>query len=465
MEPRTGKTKTVIDYLSLLAQARKIDRAIVICPSGGVMDVWVEEIFANCPIPHTVHVWDKEGRRAGSPPKVHRAHQLTFLVVNYEAFGTPGRKVRNRRGNVVRSKKTGRNDVFSKLKGWALDGRCAGVLDESHKIKSPSGKASTMIVRTRPWFLYRVIMTGTPVTKAKRVFDLYMQWKWLNPDRFADVSTADEFKNRYGKWTHRNGFPQFLGQRNMDEVRSRIHQDAFAITRAECYDLPPQTTNIVPVKLTSKTAKVYDDLARDLVADFEHDKRNHTLEAGMALTLALRLSQVTGGMAKTTEGDLIRIGNEKLQTLSGLIEAQVDNDEPAVICARFRADLDAIAALCTGFSVPVWSIRGGMTRADVGDAVRSFRRHDGASFMVMNPASGGLGIDLSRASHMIWYGLTNSWVQYIQTCDRIALSRNPTTVSYLLAEGTVDTVMYDTLGEDTDVGRAIVKNPRILERK
>ena len=84
--------------------------------------------------------------------------------------------------------------------------------------------------------------------------------------------------------------------------------------------------------------------------------------------------------------------------------------------------------------------------------------------MVMNPASGGLGIDLSRAAHMIWYGLTNSWVQYTQTCDRIALSKLPTTMTYLLVEGTVDTVMYDTLGEDTDVGKAIVKNPHVLRR-
>ena len=71
------------------------------------------------------------------------------------------------------------------------------MLDESHKIKSPSGKASNLLVSMHSDFKYRLILTGTPLTKAKRPFDIYMQWKFLNPERFAHVPTVAEFKEHW----------------------------------------------------------------------------------------------------------------------------------------------------------------------------------------------------------------------------------------------------------------------------
>jgi hypothetical protein len=105
-----------------------------------------------------------------------------------------------------------------------------------------------------------------------------------------------------------------------------------------------------------------------------------------------------------------------------------------------------------------------MKRADTDAAIRDFRNLDECAVFVVQPAAGSLGIDLSTASRMIWYSLTASWVDYTQCCDRIALSRNSTTFTYLLAEGTVDEVLYNSLQEDGEVGRAILKHPENLLR-
>jgi SNF2 family DNA or RNA helicase len=114
--------------------------------------------------------------------------------------------------------------------------------------------------------------------------------------------------------------------------------------------------------------------------------------------------------------------------------------------------------------LPVWQLRGGMKRRDSDRAILEFRRHPDAGVFVMQPAAGSLGIDLSTASRMIWYSLTNSWVDYRQACDRIALSRKSTTFTYLLARGTVDEVLYQTLQDDGDIGRAILERPESLLR-
>ena len=46
MEPRTGKTKVAIDYLSILATAGKIDRAVIVAPAR-VLDVWLEQFHEH----------------------------------------------------------------------------------------------------------------------------------------------------------------------------------------------------------------------------------------------------------------------------------------------------------------------------------------------------------------------------------------------------------------------------------
>lgn len=82
----------------------------------------------------------------------------------------------------------------------------------------------------------------------------------------------------------------------------------------------------------------------------------------------------------------------------------------------------------------------------------------------MNPQAGGVGIDLSSASHFVWYSLTPSWVDYTQSCDRIALSKTSRTYTYILARHTVDEFLYDTLKRDGDVARALIKNPKVVLR-
>jgi SNF2 family DNA or RNA helicase len=455
MEPRTGKTKVVIDYLSILAMTEQCDRAVVIAPAR-VMDVWVDEFAKHCPVRYALYVWDKNARKY-PPPIIHNSTDLTVLVVNYEAFGTPGRRLRSGK----RSKTTGRYKNRSQLLRWLGDKPAACILDESHKVKSPSGRASTMIVGMRDYFDYRVIMTGTPITKAHRIFDIYMQWKFLNPERFEDWPTVDEFRNHFGVWTHRNGYPQFLRQRNLEVLKEKIHADAFEVSRDECFDLPPRLPDReISIVLDSATQSFYTTLAEQLIAEFEARDRTHFVEASIPLVLALRLGQVTGGYSKSTEGEIVKVGNEKLRVLEGLLDEAIENEERIIIAARFRPELDAIQALCNKKRLPNYALRGGITRAEGTENVRKFQASKGAAAIVMNPQAGGVGIDLSAASHMIWYSLPTSWVNYKQSEDRMALCKTPTSYTYLLARHTIDETLRDTLRKDGDVAKAIVKNPR-----
>jgi SNF2 family DNA or RNA helicase len=472
MEPRTGKTKTTIDYASILAMQGKIDRMVVICPAR-VMDVWVAEFARHSPLNVHVVVWDSQARQHPIP-KINPAYDLTVLVTNFEAFATPGPRTRSG----ARSKTRGRFKNRDNLRRWLNKQPALGVVDESHRIKSPSGKSSTMIVSMHNDFTYRMILTGTPVTKAKRAFDIYMQWKFLNPERFNDLTTIEDFRNHYGRFIQKNGYLEFKGQRNVDELKKRIHEDSFSVKREECFDLPPREDIVIKVDLIS-SAYAYDELAEHMVAEVEEmqdlkriplfkqtaneRKRIHTIEASIRLVLDLRLSQLTGGCVTTDKGERIRVGSEKLKVLRELLEDIFEKEEKVVVPARFTMDLTAIERMGHELSVPTFRLSGGVSRSDSTQAIDDFKKTDGPALFVVQPAAGSLGIDLSSASHMIWYSLTNSWTDFTQCSDRIALSRNSTTFMYLLAKGTIDETMYKGLKADGKVAEMIMTKPeRIL---
>ena len=292
-----------------------------------------------------------------------------------------------------------------------------------------------------------------------------MQWKFLNPARLRElgIQTHQDMQDMTGKWIEKNGYPQFVGtkQFGLAKVREAIFEDSYAVKRADCFDLPPRENITEYIRLKGESARVYDEMAEEMVARLENGE---ITEASIALVLALRLAQITGGTTKTTDGNVVRVGREKLDALKPHLEDALEREEKLVVAARFKPDMDAIASMADKLGLKVWQIRGGIKRQETDEYIREFRKWDDAGVMVVQPQAASLGIDLSTASKMIWMSLTPSYVDYTQCCDRIALSRNSTTFVYLLAEGTVDELLMETLENDHDVAQMIITDPRKLLR-
>jgi SNF2 family DNA or RNA helicase len=509
MEPRTGKTKVLIDYASIMHLRGHVNRVLVFCPAG-VMGVWEKEIPVHCPVPHRITVWDKDARKEVALPKFGK-DVLDFVITNYDAAATPGsfRKdpktgrvcywrqyhkghrykpqpdqylrdeytrelVLDDEGNPqldvmaqkLRSKTGGRFDFQKNLLAW--DPQLVA-LDESHRIKSPSAKKSTMLHRLGQKVPYKVIMTGTVVTKKKRIYDVYSQWLFLNRRRFVDETgetmTFAEFKDHFSVITKRDGYPKWLRNKNEGDLHKLMHKDAFSVLREDCFDLPPLTSQQIPIHL-DESAEVYDQMAEDMVARIE---TGEITEASIALTQSLRLRQLSGGVAKTSptkdhpRGRLIIIGSEKLRTLEDRLEDLMEAGEHVIIGASFRPDLQRIEKLCIKRKWKSFLVMGGVKRADRDRYVKEFEAHEDGAVFIGNPAAASEGIDLRSAAIMIWYSLPQSWVHYRQFMDRNALHPGPRFVEYLLASG-ADELVYETLMEDGDVGKMMITSPKRLLR-
>lgn len=496
MAPRTGKTKTAIDIVSIMHQKGDVNRVVVICPLS-VIDVWIEEIRRHCGFRLRITVWDKDGRKELSLPGWGE-DVLDWVILNYDAFSAPGAiidrpmvkveiegKIVERPGPVKRSRsRGGRYTVMKDLRRWQPH---MMILDESHRIKTPSARKTTAIwslswnkATIEPRVPYRMILTGTVLTKKKRVFDIYSQWRFLNRKSkllwIKDPETGEkreillsEFKERHAVWTERNGYPQWLRNKPgpIEDLRKHMHKEAFAITREECYDLPPQYPDVLHHIPLDKSAPYYDQMAEEMVAMLESGEFTW---AKIPLVQRLRLQQLTSGIAKTEptdkypEGRLVRVGTEKIDFLKDMMVDFIENEEKIVIGARFHGDIQAIQDMCQKLRVPCFELSGRVKRAERTRNIVDFKKVDGCAVFIAQPAAGALGIDLSVASTLIWYSLVDSWVDYQQFTDRVALSPVAVRVIYLLAEGTIDLIKYEALQEDGDVAARVTESPHRLLR-
>lgn len=501
MEPRTGKTKVAIDYASIMHLAGHVNRVLVVAPVG-VMGVWEEEIPKHCPVPHTITLWDKDGRKQVDLPKYGK-DRLDFVITNYDAASTPGTFRKNKLGHVawfiqrktasgrnrnievpridpktgkvnpaavrLRARRGGRFEFKKKVTAWQPQ---LILLDESHRIKSPSAAKSRVFHSIAPVAPYRVIMTGTVVTKKKRIYDVYSQWLFLNRKRFVDETgtpmTFAEFKDHFSIIRKQGaaGYPVWVRNKNEDELHRLIHRDSFSVLREDCFDMPPLTEQIIPVHL-DESAEAYDQMAEDMVARI---KTGEIVEASIALVMGLRLRQLSNGLAKTMptkehpKGVLRVIGSEKLQTLEDRLEDLMEAGEHVIIGASFRGDIRRIEKLCAKYKWKHWTVMGGVKLSERTRIRREFESFPDGCIFIGNPAAASEGIDLRSSAILIWYSLPTSWVHYRQYMDRNALHPGPRFVEYLIASG-ADQLAYDTLLEDGDMGKKMITSPERLLRE
>lgn len=479
MEPRTGKTKVAIDYIGIMHQFHGVNRVLIAGPVVAI-EVWRAQLAENMPYPYRLTIWNRKGRK--KEPELPRYGQdiLDIVLINYDAFSAPGafrvyrsgpnkgQVIETEEGTKVRSKsRGGRYDMIKKFKRWQPQ---IIILDESHRIKNPSAKKSTALHTLGKYAEKRMILTGTVTTKAKRLYDVYSQWRFLNPERFlaedGNPMNFGEFKARYSRFRNMGNYDKWMGNMHEEELHELIHRDAYSVTREECYDLPAQTNQVIHIDL-EESAEVYDQMAEDMVA------RIHTgeiTEASIRLVQSLRLQQITSGVAKTSptkeypKGRLEIVGSEKLRMIESRLEDLMEADEKVVIGALFKADIARLESLGKKLKVPTFVIKGGMKESDRAKVPSEFRKVRGGAIFIGQPAAAGEAIDLSCASILQWYSLPSSWVHFRQFSDRIALSDKPTFHEFYLARGTIDEVKYETLLEDGDIGKKMITSPERLLR-
>jgi superfamily II DNA or RNA helicase len=419
MPMRSGKTKAVIDTMCILQMKYGIKRVVIVAPLS-VLGVWRNQI------------------------RIHKPDGFNFHIVllNYE---------------MVYDRKRYKDDTWEPIKRRSLYKFKPDliIVDESHKIGDPSAVQSKHLYYLQKEFpdCYKIIMTGTPF--HRKPHRTYGQFRFVDESIFPMSFTA--FKNKVSRWGG-YGNVKYLGAKNEKWFIKKISRGTFMMKTLPF--VKPQH-EVVPYEL-EESLPMYRSMADESIALLSNGS---TLEAPIALTRALRLSQLCGGRLRDSEGSMVRVGMEKKRAFAGLVDQFLENEvEKFVVGHRFVPEMADSVRVCQKAGYKVYLMYGATDRNLREQRIAEFDEVEGKAAFICQVQTGALGIDLSAASVCVYYSLPESLVDYDQFCARIRKWKDKRTLTYyyLTGKGTIEEVHIAALRANLDLIDALERDPMLL---
>lgn len=423
-----GKSRIAVDLLCD-ADARRV---LILCPNN-VVGVWPKQLRLYGDRTFDVHA-PRKGTVAKKAQELARVlathtdeHDPLVVILNYEAAW--------------------RTDLAAVLLGQVWD---YVVLDESHRIKAPGGKASRFVQKLGRVAQHRLALSGTLMPHSP--LDVYGQYRFLDPGIFG--TSFVRFRSRYAVMGGYGGH-EILSYQREAELSERLHSIAYEVTQDSLdaiLGLEEPLHEVRTCTLSPPARKVYDEFHRNMVVAIKKGE----VVATNALVKLLRLQQMTSGHVPVEEVNdegaldrtVVEVDTAKRDALADLLE-DVDPDEPVVVFCRFVHDLDAVEHVARKL---------GRTYRELSARRRDALTEDStlapdARVAAIQIQSGGEGVDFSRAHYCVLYSIGFSLAQYDQALKRTHRpgQRHRVTYYHLVAEGTVDEHVYAALQERRDV--------------
>ncbi len=439
MEMGTGKTKVLIDNMSMLYDRGKIDGALIVAPKG-VIGTWFNQELPAHLVDHVEKkavLWQSlinKKQQEKLNTLFETDENLHILIMNVEAFSTP-------KGLKFAEK-------------FMLSHKTLMVIDESTTIKNPKAKRTKNIIRISKQAKYRRILTGSPVTKNP--LDLYTQCEFLDP-YLLDFASYYAFRNRYAEMKTANFYGrsvQIITKfRHLDELADKLKPFSFRVLKEDCLDLPPKTFMKREIELTKEQQQVYAQMKKMALAFFN----GKAVTTATALTQIMRLQQITCGHFTADDGSIQDIKNNRL---SELMEVLNEIEGKVVIWAHYQHDVKKIIKEIQKVHGPGSVVDYyGLTPQDLRDQNReAFQNDSKVRFIVGTPATGGYGITLTAASTMIYYSNGYDLEKRLQSQDLIHRigQKKPVTYIDIIAEDTVDNKIVKALRKKINIASAVM---------
>ena len=428
LEMGLGKTKVAIDTVAYRYICKQIDKALVICPKS-IIETWKEEIIKHCPLVVTPYrillIKGTASKKLELLKKWLLTRELAFAIMNYESLIIPSVK-----------------DFLVK----AMDEKIMLIFDESTKIKSPSAKRTKVAMKLAEKTLFRLILTGSPITNSWE--DIYTQWYIIDLGENFGHSFY-EFRNRYF-YPDSNGWRWYLKEGKEKEIKEVIQSQSIIIKKEDAIDLPSKVYEKMYVDLTEEQQKAYTELKRHFITEVEGKE----ITAAFILPRLLKLSEICNGFIIDEEGNVTEFpSNPKLEILKELLEDILPHKK-VVIWSRFRY---TIYQICQRFKEYNPVALYGDTSKNAQEIVKRFQEDPTCRIFVGNPRAGGLGITLTATDTAIYINNSFSLEERIQSEDRIHRIGSERYNKCLY----IDIVAKETIEED--ILKALASKKEIVE--
>lgn len=390
-----GKTRQAIVAMQLAAPEGTI---LIVYPASLKLN-WRREILMVDPHARIEVVGARDGGpgESAGPPR--------WVVVNYDLLGR----------NAERLHKVAWSGV---------------ILDEAHFIKNGSQRTSRVLKLLGvsddsrapligPGQVY--LLTGTPMTNRPR--DLFNLLRCVgHPAARSFLSFAKRYcgayRNDYGWVTD--------GASNLDELNLLMKEVMLRRKKDEVLDLPPKIRSWVPVDVDGAAAWSAQTAFANWFLSTDAARPNDKEFLGRLQKLRTALHKAKHAAVTERIRDVLETGRKVLV---------------------FTCYTEGLTRHAKTFGEACVTISGSDSIARRQDAVDRFQGDPTVHLAVCNLIAGGVGLNLTAATHVIFQDL--DWVpaNHLQAEDRAYRlgQREKVTVEYMLADGTLDGFIAELL--------------------
>lgn len=473
-----GKSKILIDTTCWLYCEGRINGLFLIAPKG-VYGTWTDEtigqLVTHLPLDVLARAKILKWRSNHATKKFQEELQdllstdqddLAIFVMNAEALTS-----RPAVGAAV---------AFLKSRAVLMG------VDEATLIKTPTAQVTQKVVALGRGARFRRVLTGTPVTNSP--LDVYSLYEFLGPD-ILGFSSYFAFRNRYAILEKKpigplrptrdlkpDGTPVYrrqevtlvTGYQRQDELRERMERACVIMKKEDCLDLPEKVYETREVELSPRQRQLYDSMRLRSLAELDEVG---LVTAPLALTKLLRLHQITLGFVSVEDEDGERKtheiepnGGPRAAELMNLLE-EIGPDEKVLIWGNYTTNLRTIQKLIRstygvshdGRSV-VATYDGSTSQEEREEIVRRFQDPtDPLRYFIGHTRTGGFGLTLTQAAHVIYFSNSFSLETRLQSEDRAHRIGQKRSVTYfdIRCPGTIDDKIVKALRDKHDLANAL----------
>jgi len=215
-EQGLGKTFTSIQLCSAWATEGKIESVLVICPSS-IKVVWPDELEEHCSIPCVSHV-AMAGKYKALEKFISKKDGFQWLVAGIEGLS--------------------QGKLFSYLRRYVSNRKCAIILDESSRIKNPTKVRTEACLKLSGFAAKSLILSGTSITTG--IENLYSQIKFLDP-HIIGFHSFFSFRNYFCQMINMEVKPgvnvaKVVGYKNVDEFVNTLSPHVSRVEKKDVQD-------------------------------------------------------------------------------------------------------------------------------------------------------------------------------------------------------------------------------------
>jgi SNF2 family DNA or RNA helicase len=454
-----GKTLTALGIYEAFKKNEPGLKLLVICPISLIHGAWVKEIEK-----FTDFKWFD----------LHRHNPKNSIICDY----VWDIHILNFEYLISKPK-------FIEIRGFLEKNKFMCVIDESSKMKNHSSvtvdrlngcwEKGKYIQGIKDLCKYRIELTGTPAPND--FHEYWAQMYFLNPSILGN--NFYKFRNQYysmqrGKEIVKGavyskealremfskGYKYQFDESKREEFFNRLKPWCHVVKAKDCLDLPESIDEYRMVEMTSEQNRVYKEMKTQFVAEIKAYKaelvgtaladcpkdgyvsvtteNNPFIIANLVLTKMIKLHQITSNFAIDENGVAHTIGpkNPKMDALLEIIEECPDKQ--IIIWAQFKHEIAYITQALKQLG-GVSELHGGIDEKYRIEQIDRFL--DGTNrFMVCHPRSAAHGLTFINSSVCIYFSLSYSYEEYIQSRGRIMRhgQKNNCLYFHILAQGTVD---------------------------